>query len=127
MSSIAGADTTAVSLTFCLYHIISIPRVWDRVCQEIRSKFETSEEITGQSTATLRYLDAVIHECTTSSFLINAALRILPVLSTNPPRITPPEGMTIGGRFIQGNVLGSYYSSNYAIDCSKLFNLGNVT
>lgn len=31
-------------------------------------------------------------------------LRIRPIASGTPPRVTPPEGMTIGGRFIRGNV-----------------------
>ena len=32
------------------------------------------------------------------------ALRIRPVAAVNPPRLTPPEGMTIAGRYIAGNV-----------------------
>lgn len=59
---VAGADTTAVSLTFALYYIIAIPPVWKRLSDEIRSKFEKGEDITGQSTAQLIYLNAVIHE-----------------------------------------------------------------
>jgi cytochrome P450 len=60
--SIAGAGTTAVSMTFGIYYIISNKKVWDRLSREIRSKFNNIEDITGQSTATLTYLDAVIHE-----------------------------------------------------------------
>lgn len=61
-SSIAAADTTAVSLTFVLYYAISIPRVWKRVSEEVRSSFQKSEDINGHSTTKLPFLDAVIHE-----------------------------------------------------------------
>ncbi len=59
---VAAADTTAVSMTFGLYYIIGIPRVWDRLSKEIRSRFDKIEDITGQSTGQLQFLDAVIHE-----------------------------------------------------------------
>jgi cytochrome P450 len=58
----AGADTTAVSMTFGLYYIIAIPRIWERLSREIRDKFDKIEDITGQATAQLPFLDAVIHE-----------------------------------------------------------------
>lgn len=63
---IAASDTTAIALTFALYYIVAVPGVWTRLSNEIRSKFHTLEEISGQSAATLPYLDAVIHECTLS-------------------------------------------------------------
>ena len=59
---IAGAGTTAASMTFGLYYIVAIPRVWERLSQEIRHKFDKIEDITGQKTAQLPYLNAVIHE-----------------------------------------------------------------
>ena len=62
--SIAGSDTTAIALTFALYYIVAIPEVWIRLSNEIRSKFISADEITGQSVTSLPYLDAVIHECT---------------------------------------------------------------
>ena len=65
MIRLAASDTTAIALTFALYYIIAIPEVWTRLSEEIRSKFLALEEITGQSCATLPYLDAVINECTT--------------------------------------------------------------
>jgi cytochrome P450 len=59
---VAAADTSAVSLTFALYYIVSVPKVYDRLTSEIRSKYSTINEINGQSTAQLIYLDAVIME-----------------------------------------------------------------
>ena len=58
----AAADTTAATLTFVFYHCLNSPTVWSRLCEEIRSRFAKEDEITGHSTAGLRYLDAVVYE-----------------------------------------------------------------
>jgi hypothetical protein len=101
----AAATTTAVALTFTLYYIVSIPRVWDKLALEIRSSFKTKDEITGQSTASLVFLDAVIHECILLMSFINfLALRLSPASSGSSPRETPPEGMMIDSRFVPGRV-----------------------
>jgi cytochrome P450 len=63
MVSGAAATTTAVALTFTLYYIAANARVRDRLSQEIRSAFEAADQIIGQSTGSLAFLDAVIHEC----------------------------------------------------------------
>jgi len=60
--SVAGADTTAVTLTFALYFVIADRKVWGKLSSEIRSKFKDKDEITGPSTAMLPYLTAVINE-----------------------------------------------------------------
>jgi cytochrome P450 len=60
--SVAGGDTTAVTLTFALYFVLEDRRVWQKLLDEIRTKYKTKEDITGQSTAGLPYLNAVIHE-----------------------------------------------------------------
>jgi len=62
VSRVAAADTTSSSLVFVLYHCISNRRVWDRLRDEVRSKFASPDDITGQATATMTYLDAVIQE-----------------------------------------------------------------
>ena len=107
MSRIAASDTTAIALTFAMYYIVAIPDVWNRLSDEIRSKFNAIDEITGQTTAVLPYLDAVIHECTSEDIyciIELLAMRIRPVASGSPPRMAPPEGITILGHFISGNV-----------------------
>jgi hypothetical protein len=85
------------------------PKLLARLSQDVRSKFRDPSQITGQSTAHLVYLDVAIHECTIlmSSILI-LGLRRRPVANIaglSSPRLTPPEGMTIAGHFISGNVL----------------------
>jgi cytochrome P450 len=84
-----------VTLTFALYYVLDDRRVWEKLSDEVRSKFKTMEEISGPSTAALPYLNAVIQE----------ALRIRPVAAAGQPRETPPEGAMIAGRYIAGNVI----------------------
>ena len=93
-----------MSLTFALYYIVSIPKVWDRLSHEIRSRFKNESEITGQSTATISYLDGVICESISAFKFSHLALRIRPVAAANSCRVTPPEGTTIAGRYISGMV-----------------------
>ena len=60
--SIAVAHTTAISLIFVFYYTISIPRVWKRVSEEVRSSFQKTEDINRHSMTKLPFLDAVIHD-----------------------------------------------------------------
>lgn len=61
-SRIAGADTTAVTLTFALYFTLENPNIWDRLSHSIRSAFKSDAEINGQTAATIPYLTGVIYE-----------------------------------------------------------------
>jgi len=62
ITRVAGADTTALSLTFALYYMVKDKRVYERLCKEIRERFGSKEEITGQTAATLTFLEAAIQE-----------------------------------------------------------------
>jgi cytochrome P450 len=104
---VAGADTTAVTLTFALYFIIADRKVWEILSREIRSKFKSKDDITGPSTASLPYLNGVINEGNKGhhmKFANRRALRIRPVAAAGQPRETPPEGTMIAGHYIVGNV-----------------------
>ena len=59
---IASSDTTATALTFTTYYLLSKREYWDRLCDEIRSKFNSADEITHAAVVHLPFLDAVIHE-----------------------------------------------------------------
>ena len=59
--------------------------------------------------ATLPYLDAVIME----------SLRVAAPGGSNAPRTTPPEGITVEGVFIPGNV--KVFTPNYAFGRSEKF------
>ena len=63
-SRVAGADTTAISMTFALYYALATPRVWKRLCKEVREKSKSEDEISGQTTQAIPYLTAIINEGT---------------------------------------------------------------
>ena len=63
----------AASLTFTLYHCLNNREVWRRLSEDIRTKFTSADEITGQSTATLPFLDAVIREGECSNLSVRVA------------------------------------------------------
>ena len=64
--SFAAADTTATSLVFIIYHLVTNPQTWTSLAKEIRTTFEKEEDLTYQALASLPYLDAVIHEGSSS-------------------------------------------------------------
>ena len=90
---IAGSETTATVMSALTYYLCRTPAVYDKLKQEVRSRYRSSDEITSLS-ATFPYLTAVIHEI----------LRIFPPIPFGMPRIVPPGGDTVDGMFIPGGV-----------------------
>jgi len=64
IDSCGASDTTAIGLTFTLYFVLANPQIWERLKREIREKFKSAEDITGQSTEQLSFLSAVLQEGT---------------------------------------------------------------
>jgi cytochrome P450 len=89
-----GAETTSTCLSATLYHLCKTPHVMNKLKNEIRRNFSSSEEITVKATANLPYLKATVDE----------SLRIFPVASYITPRVTPKEGYNINGDFVGGGV-----------------------
>jgi cytochrome P450 len=67
--SMAASDTTAVAITFILYFLLTEKKYWVRLAKEIREKYESPEEITHFSTSTVPFLDAVVSESISPSFV----------------------------------------------------------
>lgn len=87
---IAGSDTTATSLCSVFFYICKNPRVYRKLTQEIRSTFDSVDEIThGQKLSSCKYLRAVIDE----------SLRMTPAGPGEPERIILPGGTTIDGEY----------------------------
>ena len=99
-----AADTTAIGLTFAFYFTVADRKVWDRLSRELRMQFKSIDEITGQATEGLPFLNAVIFECISPVLAFKVALRYYPPVTVVHPRVTPPEGMMIAGRYVCGNV-----------------------
>ncbi|KAK8044498.1 cytochrome p450 monooxygenase [Apiospora rasikravindrae] len=92
---IAGSDTTSMTLVGLFYHLVKAPRVLARLRDEIDGLAAQGDQALTKnaSLAKLGYLQACIDE----------SLRLLPVVPTRLQRMTPPEGVQIGSRWIPGN------------------------
>ncbi|KAI0861523.1 benzoate 4-monooxygenase cytochrome P450 [Xylaria cubensis] len=91
---IAGSDTTATTLASLIYYLLRNPTVMSRLTEEIRTSFQSYEEITYNSTASLQYLRAALLE----------AMRIYPPVPMGLPRAVPEGGDTVDGVFLPGGV-----------------------
>lgn len=91
---LAGSETTATALSGILYYLGRNAHVYKKLAQEIRTNFQSYENITGRSTDTLPYLKAVIEE----------GLRIYPPVPIGLPRVSPGE--VVDGHYIpQGTIV----------------------
>jgi len=85
---VAGSETTATLLSSVTYWLSTNPQATQRLIEEVRSAFATTENITAESTAQLPYLFAVLEE----------GLRIFSPAPFGLPRICP--GAEIAGEWI---------------------------
>ncbi|KAJ3545114.1 hypothetical protein NM208_g2676 [Fusarium decemcellulare] len=85
---IAGSETTSTVLTGILYFLLRNKSSLDKLTNEVRSKFTSLEQITGDSATNLPYLKATLEE----------GLRMFPPIAFGPPRISP--GAVVAGHYI---------------------------
>lgn len=90
---VAGSETTATALSGITNKLVQYPKVRAKLATEIREKF-SREDITMAATKNLPYLNAVISE----------GLRICTPTPGGMPRITPPGGGSVCGRWLPENV-----------------------
>jgi len=88
----AGSETTATALSGLTYYITTNPQALKRIQEEVRTAFETEDDITMTSTAQLKYLHACIEE----------TLRCYPPVAETPPRVSPGE--YVSGHYIPKGV-----------------------
>lgn len=91
---IAGSETTATLLSGATYYLLTNKVALEKVCDEVRSTFQSEGNITFTSVTRLPYLNAVIEE----------SLRLYPPVPVTLPRQTLPEGNVVDGHFVPGNV-----------------------
>ena len=101
----AGSETTATSLSAITYYLGCNQRAYDKLAQEIRENFDSSDQITGCSTDSLQYLKAVIEE----------GLRLHPPFAIGLPRISPGE--KVDGHFVSKGA--TVYVSSWAATHSE--------
>ncbi|KAF5875927.1 putative cytochrome p450 pisatin protein [Botrytis fragariae] len=91
----AGSDTTAITLSSVLYHLLKYPHTYQNLRDEIETAAKEgriSDPITFKEAQGLPYLQAVIKE----------GLRVHPAVGLGLQRIVPVEGTTVANQFIPG-------------------------
>lgn len=93
---LGGSDSTATAIRMTFLFILTNPVVYGKLIQELDSnKHRISSPVIRSSEAQeLPYLQSCIRE----------GLRIWPPLAGLQGKVTPPEGETVNGHFIPGNV-----------------------
>lgn len=86
----AGSETTSTALTFVFMHLAIYPEYMHAVRKEFRDNWA---DYSSESPRPI--LDALLQE----------SMRLCPSLFFGPQRLTPPEGMTIDGCYIPGNIV----------------------
>ncbi|ROV97385.1 hypothetical protein VMCG_06862 [Cytospora schulzeri] len=93
---IAGSETTATLLSGVTYLLLRNPDCLQKVTQEVRSAFQTEEDITFSSVQNLTYMLACLKE----------AMRCYPPVAGTMPRVVPKGGAHVAGHFVpEGTVV----------------------
>ena len=98
----AGSDTTAISLRSVIYHLLKNPECKRKLVQEIDAQMKQAkltEHIALEQIMQMPYLQACLYE----------SLRLHPAVGMSLPRVTPPGGIEIDGRFIPEGVSAPVY------------------
>lgn len=100
-----------------IYHLLRNPLKYQNLTKEIRSSFESEEDIKGPAINSLKYLNAVINE----------SLRLSPPAPETTRRITNPGGSTICGDHIPGGVRSPFPTQfDFSVDVKSLDPGGNL-
>ncbi|KAF4552146.1 Cytochrome P450-like protein 4 [Elsinoe fawcettii] len=90
----AGSDTTGIALSNIMCLLVNNPRCLTKLREEL-------DEALGDDTVVARY--ATVKNLPYLRACIDESLRLLPPITFNLPRLTPPEGMYIAGEWVPGN------------------------
>lgn len=91
---VAGSDTTAATLTHIFYYLAKDPSQIDKLRYELSPLVESNGEVQHTKIQNAKHLNGVIDE----------ALRLNPPVPSAVHRLTPPEGIDIGGTHVPGNM-----------------------
>jgi len=95
LAIIGGSDTSSIALTTAVFLLAQHPEYQRKLQEEIDPLVKSSEESSHQSLVGKPMLEGVINE----------TLRLWSPVSSAMQRITPAEGLEIGGTFIPGNTI----------------------
>ncbi|KAI0466298.1 cytochrome P450 [Xylaria cf. heliscus] len=100
----AGTETTASLLTGVTHYLISNPDKMKILTQEIRTRFQSSTDITLEGLAPLPYLNACIRE----------GMRVYPPVPSALPRVVAEGGNSILGKWVpEGTRVSVHQFSTY--------------
>lgn len=85
------SDTTAATLTNIFFHLVSDRPLYEK----LQAELDALSDLSHDKLRDIKLLDAVINE----------TLRLHPAVPSGTQRLSPPEGMTLGGRHIPGDVI----------------------
>ncbi|KAE8308658.1 cytochrome P450 [Aspergillus transmontanensis] len=94
----AGADTTAISLSAVIYSLLKNPGAETKLREEIdtlAAAGKLSNPVTFEQARHMPYLQACLKE----------ALRVHPAVGRPLLRVVPPEGLTIAGQYFPGGAI----------------------
>ena len=97
----AGSDTTAISIRSIIYYMLKNPEYKLRLVEELEKNEQEGKlsiPITLEQANQMPYLQAVMYE----------GLRCHPAVGMSLPRVTPPGGFEIDGRYIPQGVSHLY-------------------
>ncbi|KAI6892544.1 cytochrome P450 [Hortaea werneckii] len=104
---IAGTETTATALSGTTFYLLRNPESLGALTKEIRSAFQSFDDLDLEVLARQKYLMAVLQE----------GLRMYPPVPTNLPRVVPEGGMIIDGKFVpEGTTIGVHHLSTYRME-----------
>ncbi|KAI0123374.1 cytochrome p450 monooxygenase [Xylariales sp. AK1849] len=97
--TIAGSETTATTLCGVTFLLLNSPECLKKLTKEVRTSFNSEEEITMVSVSKLTYMIACLNE----------ALRRYPPVPTGMPRVVPKGGATIVDGFVPEGMIVSIW------------------
>lgn len=105
---LAGSETTATALTAATYYLTRHPEALMKLTAEVRSAFNTEDDIDLLSVQHLTYMLAVLDE----------AMRLFPPAPLGQPRVIGAGGEMILGQFVPEGVSLTAQRNDYSSYCS---------
>ncbi|KAJ5902905.1 hypothetical protein N7495_003433 [Penicillium taxi] len=107
--SIAGSETSATTLSGCVYFLTKNPDTLRRLYEEINSTCSSNDDITAQKCAHMKYLNAVIEE----------TFRLYPPVASSLPRLVPKGGDLIDDKPVpEDTVVSTHHYASYHADAN---------
>ncbi|KAJ4410792.1 hypothetical protein N0V91_001720 [Didymella pomorum] len=103
---LAGSETTATLLSGLTYYLLRNPEQCNRLQNEIRTKFLSPKDITFESLAECKYLNACLKE----------GLRVYPPVPIGSPRVVPIGGLQVLDKWVPQDIRVSvhHYSTYHS-------------